>query len=80
MFLASVDVGFAIWDRYSSDEDKLPVGYVAHLMGALAGLTIGLLVLKNFKQKLHKHILWWVALVVYSACMLFAILWNIFYY
>lgn len=49
-------------------------------MGALAGLTIGLLVLKNFEQKLHVQVLWWVALGVYCVCMIFAILWNIFYY
>ena len=85
---ASADVGFAIWDRYSGAQEHKytgegphsPVGYVAHLMGALAGLTIGLLVLKNFEQKLHVQVLWWVALGVYSACTLFAILWNIFCY
>lgn len=53
-----------------------PVSYVAHLTGALAGLTIGLLVLKNFEQKLHEQLLWWVALGVYAACTIFAILWN----
>ncbi|ELU08332.1 hypothetical protein CAPTEDRAFT_138117, partial [Capitella teleta] len=78
--IASADVGFAIWDRYTSKQPNQPVGYVAHLMGALAGLTIGLLVLKNFEQKLHVQVLWWVALGVYCVCMIFAILWNIFYY
>lgn len=78
--IASADVGFAIWDRYSSGDTSPPVGYVAHLMGALAGLTIGLLVLKNFEQKLHSQVMWWVALGVYSALTLFAVLWNIFFY
>ena len=118
---AGADVGFAVWDRYTSGgddgtsllvsgtdqhqqhkEDQLhsmmdiggvgvvaealdpggppPASYVAHLMGALAGLTIGLLVLKNFEQKLHVQVLWWVALGVYSACTIFAVLWNVFYY
>lgn len=54
-----------------------PVSYVAHLTGALAGLTIGLLVLKNFEQKLHEQLLWWIALGVYAACTIFAILFNI---
>lgn len=53
---------------------------MAHLTGALAGLTIGLLVLKNFEQKLHEQVLWWVALGVYAACTLFAVLFNIFNY
>ena len=80
-FSASADVGFAIWDRYTKLKPNIPpVGYVSHLMGALAGLTIGLLVLKNFEQKLHSQVMWWVALAIYSVCMLFAIFWNIFFY
>ncbi|XP_034242617.1 protein rhomboid isoform X2 [Thrips palmi] len=54
-----------------------PVSYVAHLAGALAGLTIGLLVLKNFEQKLHEQLLWWVSLGVYAACTMFAVLFNV---
>ncbi|XP_076310078.1 rhomboid serine protease stem cell tumor isoform X2 [Tachypleus tridentatus] len=77
--IASADVGFAIYDRYAA-EQGLPVSYVAHLTGALAGLTIGLLVLKNFEQKLHEQLLWWVSLGVYAACTLFAVLFNVFNY
>ncbi|UYV75293.1 RHBDL3 [Cordylochernes scorpioides] len=75
--IASADVGFAIYGRYSGGE---PTSYVAHLTGALAGLTIGLLVLKNFEQKLHEQMLWWLALGIYAACILFALLFNIFTY
>ncbi|XP_072388271.1 protein rhomboid-like [Diabrotica undecimpunctata] len=73
--IASCDVGYAIYSRY--DSVGLPVSYVAHLTGALAGLTIGLLVLKNFEQKLHEQLLWWVALGVYAACTIFAVLFNV---
>ena len=55
------------------------MSYVAHLAGALAGLTIGLLVLKNFEQKLHEQLIWWIALGVYAACTIFAILYNVFH-
>ena len=55
------------------------VSYVAHLAGAAAGLTIGLLVLKNFEQKLLEQLIWWLALGVYVACILFALVFNIFY-
>lgn len=72
-------MGFAIWGRYAAEENGPPVAYVAHLTGALAGLTIGLLVLKNFEQKLHDQIVWWVSLSIYGACTVFAIFWNIFY-
>ena len=53
------------------------MSYVAHLTGAFAGLTIGLLVLKNFEQKLHEQLLWWIALGIYMAFTLFAITFNI---
>lgn len=75
---ASCDVGFAIYFRYAEDSlNGTSVSYVAHLTGALAGLTIGLLVLKNFEQKLHEQLIWWVALGVYAACTVFAIVYNI---
>ncbi|XP_071443782.1 protein rhomboid [Hetaerina americana] len=77
--VASADVGFAVYDRYSADQmgPQVVVSYVAHLTGALAGLTIGLLVLKNFEQKLHEQLIWWAALGVYSASTLFAVLYNL---
>lgn len=77
--VASCDVGFAIYSRYATDITSTPsVSYVAHLTGALAGLTIGLLVLKNFEQKLGDQLLWWVALGVYAACTIFATVFNLF--
>ena len=76
---ASADVGYAIYDRYAHVSMGLPVSYVAHLTGALAGLTLGLVVLKNFEQRLHEQLLWWVALGVFAACTLFAILFNVFH-
>ncbi|PNF40734.1 hypothetical protein B7P43_G00652, partial [Cryptotermes secundus] len=76
--VASADVGFAVYDRYAAEQPGPSVSYVAHLTGALAGLTIGLLVLKNFEQKLHEQLMWWVALGVYAACTIFAVLFNVF--
>lgn len=80
--ITSADVGFAIWNRYAATSalDPQPVSYVAHLAGALAGLTIGLLVLKSFEQQLHEQYIWWIALTIYGACTLFAIIWNIFFF
>lgn len=71
-------MGFAIYSRYAVESTTAPsVSYVAHLTGALAGLTIGLLVLKNFEQKLHEQLLWWIALGVYAACTIFAVVFNL---
>ncbi|XP_026686553.1 protein rhomboid [Diaphorina citri] len=79
--VASADVGFAIYNRYAGElagaGSGYPVSYVAHLTGALAGLTIGLLVLKNFEQKLREQLMWWIALGVYVACTIFAVIYNV---
>ena len=76
---ASVDVGFAVYDRFSKESNENPVSFVAHIAGASAGLTVGLVVLKNFKQKLCEQMVWWLASGVYLSCLLFAVLHNIFY-
>lgn len=79
-FVASVDVGFAVYDRYAAvapDIQREPVSYAAHLMGAFAGLTIGLAVLKNFEQKLHEQLIWWVALALYVILAGCAIVYNL---
>jgi rhomboid-related protein 1/2/3 len=81
LLFASCDVGFAIYSRYESEPSfstSLPsVSFVAHIAGGIAGLTIGLIVLKNFEQKLHEQLLWWIALGIYLACIIFAIIFNI---
>ena len=79
-FSANADLGFTVWDRYARADEVTPVGYTAHLMGALAGLTVGVIVLKNFEQKLIQQYIWWIAVAVYIGCTVFAICWNIFYY
>ncbi|XP_061389097.1 rhomboid-related protein 3 [Musca vetustissima] len=75
LFFASCDVGFAVYARFVDDYPS--VSFIAHLTGALAGLTIGLLVLKNFEQKLHEQLLWWIVLGIYAACIIFAIIFNL---
>ena len=71
-----MDVGLAVYDRYT-DTQKESVSYAAHLMGAMAGLTVGLAVLKNFEQKLHEQIIWWGALSLYLIFTCAAIVYNL---
>ncbi|XP_039965287.1 protein rhomboid [Bactrocera neohumeralis] len=92
LIFVSCDLGYALYSQYLDDEgvtkptplehtwpniDPPPVSYVAHMTGALAGFTIGLLVLKNFEHRAYENLIWWLALGVYSAFTVFAIVFNL---
>jgi rhomboid-related protein 1/2/3 len=53
------------------------VSYLAHIWGSLAGITIGLVVLKTFQQKLWERWVWWTALFIYSAFIIAAFVANL---
>ncbi|XP_013115509.1 protein rhomboid [Stomoxys calcitrans] len=79
------DLGYAFYTQYlaigesssSNSNEAPPVSYIAHLTGALAGLTIGLLVLKNFEHRSYENLIWWLALGIYCAFTVFAIVFNL---
>ncbi|XP_001354239.4 protein rhomboid [Drosophila pseudoobscura] len=89
VIFVSCDLGYALYTQYfdggsgsgeaaSSAFAKGPqVSYIAHLTGALAGLTIGFLVLKNFGHREYEQLIWWLALGVYCAFTVFAIVFNL---
>jgi len=72
------DFGYSIYRRLTSEVVD-QVSFVAHVAGAIAGLSMGLLVLINFKKNLGDKIAFWIAVVIYVAFMLFAVSWNIFW-
>jgi len=74
--VASVEVGVAVYGRYATLSSP-PVSYLAHISGSVAGVTIGLVVLKNFQQRLWERWVWWVALFAYSAFILAAFAANL---
>ncbi|XP_065361641.1 protein rhomboid [Calliphora vicina] len=75
------DLGYAFYTQYLAVDVTMseapPVSYIAHLTGALAGLTIGLLVLKNFEHRAYENLIWWLALGIYCAFTVFAIVFNL---
>lgn len=56
----------------------LQVGYVAHGGGVVAGLLVGIHVLKNLEWKKWEEILWWICVVICIFLLVFSIAWNIF--
>ncbi|XP_039752441.1 rhomboid-related protein 2 isoform X1 [Pararge aegeria] len=78
LLLASVDVGTAVYDRYWRHLQQ-NIGYVAHLAGAVAGLLVGIGVLRNLEKRKWEKRLWWAAVVLYFSLMVAGVLANIFW-
>jgi len=79
LVLIFADVGTAIYNRYVSDEDN-SIGYAAHFFGALAGLLVGINVLRNLQVHSWEKMVWWISISTYVFLMLGAIAVNIFHH
>ncbi|CAK8682155.1 unnamed protein product [Clavelina lepadiformis] len=78
VFVLCADFGYSIYRRFQTTTAGTRVSFVAHVAGTIAGLTMGLMVLHNFKKSLRDKVVFWIAVAVYSVFMIFAIFWNIF--
>lgn len=78
----SVEFGRAVWLRfYPPAFPPCPnPSFVAHLGGVLVGLTLGVVVLQNYEQRLQQQTLFWIFFSVYTLFVLCAVFWNIFAY
>ncbi|XP_077299637.1 rhomboid-4 isoform X2 [Arctopsyche grandis] len=76
--IVGTDVGTAVYNRYFLDLEE-NIGYVAHLAGAIAGLLVGIGVLRNLEVQSWEKYLWWCAVVTYFFIMAVAVLLNIFW-
>jgi len=73
--LAGVDVGVAVYHRYTG-LGTTKVSYAAHLAGAVVGLLMGIIVLRNLRQHSWERALWWCCLLIFLGLLLAAIVWN----
>ncbi|XP_032418749.1 BUB3-interacting and GLEBS motif-containing protein ZNF207-like isoform X2 [Xiphophorus hellerii] len=78
----SVEFGRAVWLRfYPPAFPPCPnPSFVAHLGGVLVGLTLGVVVLQNYEQRLQEQSLFWIFFCVYTLFVLCAVFWNVFAY
>ncbi|XP_033331615.1 rhomboid-4 isoform X1 [Megalopta genalis] len=78
LVVTSFDIGQAIYNRYVLETHD-QVGYVAHFAGAIAGLLVGINVLRNLEEQTWEKVVWWASIITYTVLMTAAILWNILY-
>ncbi|CAJ0951650.1 unnamed protein product [Ranitomeya imitator] len=76
----SLEFGRAVWLRFSPSSHTLcpPPSFVAHLGGVVVGITLGVVILRNFGQRLTDQWLWWLFLGGSALFVAFAVLWNLF--
>lgn len=77
LVFCSTDLGFSIYRHFNDPNDR--VGYVAHFCGAMAGLLVGIGVLRNLNVRPYEKKLWFCAVTIYTALMLTGIFFHIFY-
>lgn len=56
------------------------IGYVAHLCGAVAGLLVGIRVLRNLKVRRWERIVWRCAVLLFCVLIFTGIVANVFLY
>ncbi|XP_032900540.1 rhomboid-related protein 3 isoform X2 [Amblyraja radiata] len=82
MICMSLEFGRAVWLRFRppAHPSCAHPSFACHLGGVMVGITLGVVILKNYEQKLHEQSLWWIFVIVYLIFVSFAVLWNIFAY
>ncbi|KAJ8966535.1 hypothetical protein NQ314_003476 [Rhamnusium bicolor] len=76
LIVAGTDIGTSIYNRYVLDINE-HIGYAAHFAGALAGLLVGINVLKNLSVTKTERVIWWVSMITYSFLLVTCIIWNL---
>ncbi|MBN3294346.1 RHBL3 protein, partial [Polypterus senegalus] len=78
----SAEFGRAVWLRFYPSVFLLcpNPSFVAHLGGVGVGITLGVVVLRNYEQRLQEQSVWWIFVFVYVVFLVLSIFWNIFAY
>lgn len=77
LVVCSTDICFSLYSQYNNLSDK--VGHNAHLCGALAGILVGIGVLRNLKELNFERKLWWFSVILYTILIIGAICFHLIY-
>lgn len=80
LVIASIDFGSAVYYRYIAQDKRYEkIGYAAHLSGAIVGVLVGIVVLRNFRKLVWERVIWWIALVAVVLLFGYALVFNLTY-
>ncbi|KAK3781434.1 hypothetical protein RRG08_019060 [Elysia crispata] len=78
LILVVPDTAIAVYRRITEPEE-FKVGVSAHIGGFVAGIFMGVLILRNIKRHSWERTLGWTMLALYLAFVAFCALFNVFY-
>ncbi|KAK7074092.1 Rhomboid-related protein 2 [Halocaridina rubra] len=76
LLISTWDFGYAIYDTYFSSTPS-NTGHMAHFGGAIAGILVGIYILRNLEEKKWEKYCWWVAFTVFFILVGIGIILNI---
>ncbi|KAL7061123.1 hypothetical protein AAHC03_09087 [Spirometra sp. Aus1] len=76
ILLAGGDTALAIYSRFSNPDQATQIGFVAHLGGFIAGVLVGVPVLRNLEVERWEKVCFWICIFLYAAFMAAAVLFN----
>uniref|UniRef100_F1L286 rhomboid protease n=1 Tax=Ascaris suum TaxID=6253 RepID=F1L286_ASCSU len=74
--LISSDAAVAVYQRYYAGMIN-KISYVSHIGGFVAGVLMGITVLRNFRKKRWERVMWWTAIVILTLLLAATIVLNI---
>ncbi|XP_068228946.1 rhomboid-related protein 1-like isoform X2 [Palaemon carinicauda] len=75
LIIISLDFGYAFWDTYLAATPS-HTGHMAHFGGALAGVLVGVFVLRNLRKEKWERIFQWISIAVFFAVVIVGIILN----
>jgi len=69
------DIGYAIYVRLYDPDNR--TGFMGHLCGSLAGLTVGIFILDNRRVRTWEPVVQWMSLIIFIMFMATCVVWNV---
>jgi len=73
---AITDAAVYVYETAVLGQPSKPISYPAHIAGAVAGLLIGVVCLRNLSWEKHQRYIWIISLFIYAILIFVAIVWN----
>lgn len=79
VFIVAVsDISMYVYENYfSGSNQQVPIGYTAHISGALTGLLVGILCLRNLRWETHEEYIWAISACIFGILTGTAIIYSI---